>query len=95
MNSPKLSLLILGIAALLFARTTLLAFDDPEGPNLLIVVVLTGLAYFLSLAIYLYNPVAKRAVSDLSLTSATGLKNSLLIVLVQIVILAIFYVCLV
>lgn len=95
MNSPKLSLLILGITALLSARTTLLAFDDPEGPNLLIVVVLASLVYFLSLAIYLYNPIAKGAVSDLSLTSATGLKNSLLIVLVQIVILAIFYVCLV
>lgn len=95
MNSPKLSLLILGIIALLSARTTLLAFDDSEGPNLLIVVVLAGLVYFLSLAFYLYNPAAKGEVSDLSLTSATGLKNSFLIVLVQIVILAIFYVCLV
>jgi hypothetical protein len=51
-----------------------LFFDDPEGPNLLIVMGMAGLIYFLSLAVYMFKfPI-------------TGLKMLLLAIFIQIII---------
>lgn len=54
-NSKKTSLLILGITSLVCSRVMFLFFSDPEGPNLLIVIVTAVVVYFLSLAAYLFN----------------------------------------
>lgn len=43
----------------MLSRTMFSFFDDPEGPNLLVVVVMAGVIYFLSLAICQYSLVGK------------------------------------
>lgn len=53
-NVEKASLIILGITALLSSRTMFAFFDDPEGPNVLIVTVLAGILYLLSVPVYLF-----------------------------------------
>lgn len=72
--SKKTSLITLAITALLLSRSMFVFFDDPEGPNLLIVTVGAAVVYFLSLTIYRFNP------------SIAGLKKLLLAILVQILI---------
>lgn len=54
-KSKKISLLILGLTAIVFSRAMFVFFNDPEGPNLLIVIVAAAIVYFLSLAAYLSN----------------------------------------
>jgi hypothetical protein len=49
-----------------------LFFNDPEGPNLLVVIVMAAVLYFLSLTVYLFKP------------SAAGLKRLLLAISIQI-----------
>jgi hypothetical protein len=61
LNSKKTSLIILGITALTFSRVMFSLFNDPEGPNLLIVIVMAAILYFLSLAAYLYSPLKKQS----------------------------------
>lgn len=72
--SKKSSLIILAITALLLSRSMFVFFDDPEGPNLLIVTVGAAIIYFLSLTTYRFNP------------PVAGLKKLLLAILVQILI---------
>lgn len=55
MFSKKLSLFVLGITSLACSRLTFLFIDDPEGPNLLIVVALAVFIYFLSITPYLFG----------------------------------------
>jgi hypothetical protein len=57
-------------------------FDDPEGPNLLVVGVAGTVVYLLSLVLYLSN------------FSATGLKRLLLVIFVQVLIVTGLYVVL-
>lgn len=47
------SLVILGITSLVSSRFTFSLFNDPEGPNLLVVAVLATIIYSVSLAVYL------------------------------------------
>lgn len=54
-KSKKVYLLILGITSIICSRALLGAFNDPEGPNLLIVTVLAAIIYFLSLTIYFFK----------------------------------------
>ncbi len=72
--SKKTSLIILAITALLLSRLMFVFFDDPEGPNLLIVTVGAAVVYFLSLTTYRLNP------------PIAGLKKLLLAIFVQILI---------
>lgn len=51
--SKKASLSILAIAAIALSRILFALFDDPEGPNLLIVVVTAAVIFSLSLFAYL------------------------------------------
>lgn len=74
----KTSLIILGITSLLFSRTMFAFFDDPEGPNLLIVIVMASVLYALSSAIYLFKisiPDNKRLLLSIftQLITVTGL----------------------
>jgi hypothetical protein len=54
-KSKKTSLLILGITAIACSRLLFFIFNDPEGPNLLVVIGMAAIIYFLSLAGYLRN----------------------------------------
>jgi ABC-type uncharacterized transport system permease subunit len=71
--SKKTSLIILGVTSLVLSRAVFVLFDDPEGPNLLIVVVTAAIVYFLSLSAYLFIP------------SSTNEKKLLLAVFVQVI----------
>jgi len=55
LKSKAVSIAALGIAALVFSRTLLSLFNDPEGPNLLIVLVLALILYLGSLVAYTRN----------------------------------------
>lgn len=78
-KSKKTSLLILGITALALSRVTFSLFNDPEGPNLLIVVGLALILYLLSLTAYAFN------------SSITGLKRLVLAISIQALFAAGFY----
>ena len=77
-KSKKTSLIILGTTSLVFSRVMFFFFNDPEGPNLLIVTVAAAVVYLLSLAAY----------TSLFAISVTGLKRLLLAILVQVIIVA-------
>ncbi len=71
--SKKTSLIILCVTSAVCSRTLFALFNDPEGPNLLIVVGMAVFLYFFSLAVYL------------RLSSTTTLKRLLLAVATQII----------
>ena len=70
-KSKKISLLILGLTSIAASRIMFLLFNDPEGPNLLVVMGMAVIVYFLSLAVYLFN--------------LSGPKKLLLAILIQII----------
>lgn len=78
----KISLLILAITALACSRIFFSLFNDPEGLNLLIVVVMAIVLYFSSLTAYVVR------------YSITGLKRLLLAVSIQVLLVIILYFCL-
>lgn len=78
-KSNKVPLLILGAASIVFSRATFWLFNDPEGPNLLIVTVAAVIVFLLSLAVYFFS------------SPANSLKKILLALLVPMVITAGFY----
>lgn len=92
-KSKKTSLLILGTTSIACSRIMFLFFNDPEGPNLLVVMGMAVIIYFLSLVIYLFNP-SKNIFQHLSFVSLTGLKRLLLVIFIQIIIATGFYFCL-
>ena len=81
LTSKKIAFLILGITALACARLLFWFFNDPEGPNLLVVMGMAAIVYVLSLAIYL---------SDSLLPFAGGKRISFAI-FIQILIVTGFY----
>ncbi len=80
-TSKKTSLLILAVTSILCSRLLFLFFNDPEGPNLLVVMEMAVIVYFLSLVVYLSN----------SNPSITALKRLLLVIFIQILIVTGFY----
>ena len=84
-KSKTISLLILAISAIACSRILFLFFNDPEGPNLLVVTGTAAIVYFVSLAIYLFNPLLEEFI---------GLKRLVLAIVIQIIIVAVFYICL-
>lgn len=48
--------MILGAMALICSGTLFFFFNDPEGPNLLIVTVFAAVVFFLSFAAYMFSP---------------------------------------
>jgi hypothetical protein len=81
-NFKKISLIILGITALVCSRALFALFNDPEGPNLLIVVGMAVILYALSLAVYLF------------VTSMKNPQRLVLAILIQIIIASGFYLAL-
>ena len=52
----KISLIILGITSIVCSRVMFSLFSDPDGPNLLVVIGMAAIIYFLSLIVFLLNP---------------------------------------
>lgn len=52
LSKPKTLLIILGITAIVCTRVMLVFFDDPEGPNLLVVLGMAFFVFLLSLPVY-------------------------------------------
>ena len=66
-NSKKISLMILGATAVICSRMLFFFFNDPEGPNLLIVAGLALAIYFLSFTVYVFSPSKMKGLKKLSL----------------------------
>ncbi len=87
-KSKPAALVILGLTALTCSRAMFFFFNDPEGPNLLVVVVAATIIYFLSWATY------KAILKLFSLAPRTWPKDVLLVILVQVIITTFLYLCL-
>ncbi len=79
-KSKKFSLIILALTAIVCSRIMFVFFDDPEGPNLLVVVGTALVVCSLSLVVYLLN--------------LSGPKKLLLAIFLQIIIVIGLYFCL-
>jgi hypothetical protein len=65
-KSKKISLVILAATAIICSRMLFFFFNDPEGPNLLIVASFALAVYLLSSAIYIFGPSQINGVKRLS-----------------------------
>jgi hypothetical protein len=92
LSSKKIPLVLLAIVAVTLSRAMFFFFDDPEGPNLLVVIGMATIIYFLSLGIYILAPFVKGARQ--SLVSLTEQKNFLVVLLIQSILAVAFYCCL-
>ena len=78
-KSKNISIAVLVATAIICSRMLFFFFNDPEGPNLLIVAGLAIVVFFLSWAIYIFSPIKingiKRllAVIGIQLLSVIGL----------------------
>lgn len=54
-KSKKFSFLLLGFSSFVCSRVFFLLLNDPEGPNLLIVLALAGIMFAISLSVYIFN----------------------------------------
>ena len=80
-NSKKTSLLILAITAIICSRILFSLFNDPEGPNLLVVMGMAAIIYVLSLAGYVFYPPTKE----------DGPKRLSLLIFIQVLVITGFY----
>ncbi len=79
LTSKGNALFILGLTALICSRVFFTFIDDPEGPNLLIVIVLATVIYLTSLAVYIFN------------FPTTHVKKFLVALLAQVLLIAVLY----
>ena len=75
------SLLILAITAVVCSRIMFALFDDPEGPNLLVVTGMAAVIYLVSSAVYLSS----------FYPSLAGVKRSSATIFIQILVATGFY----
>jgi len=80
--SKKISLMLLAATAVICSRMLFFFFNDPEGPNLLIVGVLALIIYFLSAAAYLFGP-----------SQIKGLKRLSAVIGIQVLVVTVLYFC--
>jgi hypothetical protein len=67
-RSKRISLMILAATAIICSRGLFLFFNDPEGPNLLIVAGLALPVYLLSSTAYIFSPFNVSGIKRLSAT---------------------------
>ncbi len=79
LNSKKTALIILGATAIICSRLLFFLFNDPEGPDLLIVVGLAMAFYFLSVAIYTFTPAAIRSIKRLLMAICTQVLSAIVL----------------
>jgi hypothetical protein len=77
--SKKTSLVILGITALICSRVMFVFFNDPEGPNLVVVVGMAAILYSLSLMAQALIP------------ATSGSKKLLVAIAAQMLVAAVLY----
>ena len=65
-KSKKISIIILAATAIICSRMLFFFFNDPEGPNLLVVAGLALPVYFLSYAAYVFGPPKMKGIKRLS-----------------------------
>lgn len=65
-KSKRISLIMLAATAIICSRVLFFFFNDPEGPNLLIVAGLALAVYFLSSVAYLFGPFKINGIKRLS-----------------------------
>lgn len=93
-KSKKIPILILGATSLVCSRGMFFFFDDPEGPNLLIVIVMALIIYSLSMMVYFRTISPKRILQQTSSLAFLSLKNLLVVILIQIILATAFWLCL-
>jgi hypothetical protein len=81
-RSKKISLMILAVIAIICSRVLFFFFNDPEGPNLLIVAGLALAVYLLSSAAYIFSP-----------SKVSGIKRLSAIICIQILSVIGLYFC--
>lgn len=81
-TSKKTALFVLGVTATLCSKVLFMAFDDPEGANLLVTVGMALVVFFVSFGAYTQS------------RSIAGSKKLLLSIFVQILLTTILYFCL-
>lgn len=81
-KSKKISLLLLAATALSISRMLFFLFNDPEGPNLLIVTVLALVLYTISAVAYLFAP-----------AKIGGIARLLTVVGIQLLVVLVLYFC--
>jgi hypothetical protein len=64
-KSKKISLMMLAATAIICSRMLFFFFNDPEGPNLLIVAGLALVIYFLSFLAYIVSPFKMKGIKRL------------------------------
>ena len=74
--------MLLGATAIICSRMLFFFFNDPEGPNLLIVAAFAMAVFFLSLAAYVFGP-----------SKIKGLKRLSLVICIQILSVIGIYFC--
>lgn len=95
LKAKETALLALGVSAVTCSRVMFALFNDPEGPNLLVVGVMAAFIYLVALAIYLFNPIVKGSIIDLSLASSIGRRSVLKVLVIQLLTTGVLYFCLV
>lgn len=81
-KSKTVSLIILAATAIVCSRLLFSFFNDPEGPNLLIVTGMALAIYLLSVAAYLFGP-----------SKINGIKRLAAVIGIQILSVAVLYFC--
>lgn len=79
-KSKRTSLIVLATTALICSRMLFFFFNDPEGPNLVVVIGLATLIYLLSLVAYVF-----------SRSKVEGFNRLLIAICVQILVIIVFY----
>ena len=82
------------ITALIFSRILLGSFDDPEGPNLFVVMVMTLGVIGISMSVYFLICLLRKKLKHVPSAAGSNIERFCGIVLLQIVLVIGFYVCL-
>lgn len=93
-TSPLITKVVLAATALASIRCMFSLFDDPEGPNLLIVSVGGAVVYFVALALFSLYRVFRNTQTRFSLSLPTSNKSMSVVIGMQLLIVSILYVCL-
>lgn len=81
-RSKKISLVVLAVLAIICSRTLFFFFNDTEGPNLLIVGVLTIILFIISFACYAFTPAKMQELNKLSVAVGMQLLSAVILYLV-------------
>jgi len=65
-KSKKVSLIMLAVTAMMCSRMLFFFFNDPEGPNLLIVTAFALVVFCLSSSAYVFGPFKMKGIKRLS-----------------------------